>query len=70
MGKGQTKVTKTKIEPAIKKQARQARISRRLEKKTRELNKRYPGNKYEIKGNLIVRISGVKPHKKSKKAVK
>lgn len=68
MGKNTAKAIKPKVESSVKIQARKNSIMRRLEKRARDLNKRYPGNKYEIKGNNVVMISGIKPHKKSKKA--
>jgi len=47
-----------------------AAIRNKLAKKCAELNKHYPNNKYEVKDNNVVRVSGVRPHKKSKKAPK
>ena len=57
-------------------EARNAKIAakkdRNMLKKLEELSKHYPGNKYEIreKGGVktVVRISGKRPHKTSKKA--
>lgn len=46
------------------------RIQTALAKKCKQLNKRYPANKYEVKDNKVVRLSGVRPHKRSKKAPK
>lgn len=45
-------------------------IETRLNRKCNELNKHYPDKKYEVKDNMVVRVSGVRPHKKSKKVQK
>ena len=44
------------------------RIQARLEKKCAELNKRYPDNNYTVDRNYIIRKSGRRPHKVSKKS--
>ena len=67
MGKSSRPVIKTKADPAAKIAKRKAKIQRRLEKKHKELSKRYPKSVYEIQGNNIVRTGGRNPHKMSKK---
>ena len=47
------------------------RKERKLNRKLRELQGRYPSNAYEINDKYqIVRVSGRKPHKISKKEIK
>ena len=47
------------------------RKSNKLDRKLRELQGRYPSNAYEINDKYqIVRVSGRKPHKISKKEIK
>ena len=55
-------------EHSAKNAIRAERIEARLMREVVKMNKRYPESKYDVKDMNIVRISGRRPHKLSKKS--